>query len=89
MGTFHPHAHALHGMTVVVETNGAKVYVGRCDTVDGDGVVLMGADVHEEGPGRPSRAEYLANAARWGVHERLRHVRVPAADVRSVRRLGE
>jgi hypothetical protein len=88
MGTFHADAHALHGMTVVVETTGPRVYVGRCDAVTPEGVLLMGADVHEEGSGGPTREEYLANALRYGVHERLRRVLVPASEVAGVRRLA-
>ena len=31
MGTFHHDKHELHGITVVVDTEGPKVFVGRCD----------------------------------------------------------
>ena len=31
MGTFHDDKGELHGITVVVETNGRRIYIGRCD----------------------------------------------------------
>ena len=31
MGTFHNDKSELHGITVVVDTKGPKVFVGRCD----------------------------------------------------------
>ncbi len=89
MGTFHHDTHELHGMTVVVETRDGPIYVGRCDTVREDGVVLVAADRFEPTSGGPTREEYLATAARYGVHERLAHVLVPAATVTSVRRLAD
>ena len=35
MRTFreHEHKHDLHGITVVVETDGAELWIGRCDDV--------------------------------------------------------
>ena len=33
MGTFHQGKGDLHGITVVVDTTGRCVFVGRCDTV--------------------------------------------------------
>jgi hypothetical protein len=34
MGTFHHGRSELHGITVVVDTHGPKVFVGRCDDLD-------------------------------------------------------
>ena len=89
MGTFHTGKGELHGITVVVDTTGPRVHVGRCETVTEDGVKLLDADVHEEGPGRPSKDEYLRQAARLGVWKRYDDLLVPAAEVASVRRLGD
>jgi hypothetical protein len=88
VGTFHHDKGELHGITVVVDTAGPRVYVGRCDVVAPEGVVLLGADVHEEGPGRPSKAEFLAKAARVGVWARHDRIVVPTADVSRVTPLG-
>jgi hypothetical protein len=84
VGTFHHDKGELHGITVVVDTPGPRVYVGRCDTVTSAGVLLLDADVHEEGQGGRSKTEYLAQAARVGVWKRLDRVVVPSAEVASI-----
>lgn len=89
MGTFHQDKGELHGITVVVETDGPELYVGRCDEVTDRGVVLLDADVHREGGDGPSREEYLDRAARFGVWSRIEHLVVPRDRVVSIRRLGE
>ena len=88
MGTFHNGLGDLHGVTVVVDTHGSRVYVGRCWVEQPDGIVLVDADVHDEGPGLPSKVEYLQKAARFGVWKKLDQVKVPAEEVASVRLLG-
>jgi len=50
MGTFHDDKGDLHGITVVAEA-GDTVYVGRCDTIDASGVILLDCDRHAEGDG--------------------------------------
>jgi hypothetical protein len=89
VGTFHPHAHELHGITCVVDRGAGGLVVGRVDTVTADGVVLLDADACPEAPGSPARDEWLSNAARWGVWKRFDRVVVPAGEVLSVRRLGD
>ncbi|MGE0192514.1 MAG: hypothetical protein AB7T63_10795 [Planctomycetota bacterium] len=94
MGTFHHDKGDLHGITVVVDTPGPLVYVGRCDTITPEGVILLDADVHDASlpgsAGAPvSKEAYLKRAAAWGVFKRHDRVVVPHADVASVRRLGE
>lgn len=88
MGTFHNDKGELHGITVVVDTTGPRVFVGRCDTVRPDGVVLLDADVHDASEG-VAKEEWLRRAADLGVFPRIRHVLVPAGEVASVRRLGD
>lgn len=94
MGTFHDHKGALHGITVVVDLQGDRLYVGRCDTVIDEGVVLLDADLHDAGvPGKDgqclSKEDYLSKAARVGVWARIDRVVVPAAEVVSVQPLSE
>lgn len=89
MGTFHHDKHALHGITVVVDTSGSRVFVGRCDDIDDEGVILLDADVHEDGAGGKSKQEWVTQAAQVGVWKKLDRVVVPAADVTSVVRLGD
>jgi hypothetical protein len=89
MGTFHQGKHELHGITVVVETDGPDLFVGRVDDIDDRGVVLNDVDVHREGESERSREEYLRRAAQLGVFPRHRRLLVPADRVARVRRLGE
>ena len=94
MGTFHDHKGELHGITVVVDTKGSRVFVGRCDTVMPEGVILLDGDVHDEAePGKDgqsvSKDAYVAKAAKFGVWKRFDRVLVPAGEVASVRPLGE
>jgi hypothetical protein len=86
MGTFHQHRGELHGITVVVETDAAEVWVGRCDTSDDRGVFLFDADVHREAEGRDA---FLRKASELGVWPRHREVMIPRQSVASIRRLGE
>jgi hypothetical protein len=89
MGTFHHDKGELHGITVVVDTDGPEVYVGRCHEVTPAGVVLLDADVFRAADGQPSKEEWVKRAALHGVWPRHRHLVVPTARVASVRRLGE
>ena len=89
MGTFHHDKHELHGITIVVDTHGPKVYVGRCDDIDPTGVTLLDVDVHENGEGGPSKQEYLKRAAKFGIWKKHDRVVVPQSDVTSIVPLGE
>lgn len=94
MGTFHADAHELHGITCVIETTGPRTFVGRVDTIDGRGIVILDADLYEEGlhedvPGASTKAAWIEKAARVGHWPRHPRVVVPVADVASVRRLGD
>jgi hypothetical protein len=89
VGTFHQDKGELHGITVVVDTDGPEVFVGRCHEVTPEGVVLLDADVHRAEPGQPGKEEWVRRAALYGVWARHRHLVVPQARVASIRRLGE
>ena len=88
MGTFHQGKDPLHGITVVVDTEGPEVFVGRCDDVVGGDVILLDADVHRDGEKDQSKEQWVSRAARLGVWPRLPRVVVAAATVRSIRKLG-
>jgi hypothetical protein len=89
MGTFHQHKGELHGITVVVDTDGPEIWVGRCDEVAAHGVVLHDADVHRDGDAGKSKDAFVAKAAAVGVWPRHPRVVIPTASVASIRRLGE
>lgn len=89
MGTFHRGKSELHGITVVVDTAGPEVYVGRCDDMDEERVILLDADVHRDGDGGRTKDDYLSAAARYGVFKRHDRLVLPRRQVTSVRRLGD
>jgi len=89
MGTFHSDKSALHGITVVVDTVGTKVYVGRCDDEDDQHVILLDADVHEDGQSGRSKQQYVERAAKFGVWKKIDRIILPRNEVKSIARLGE
>jgi len=89
VGTFHSDKGELHGITVVVETNGPRVYVGRCDEETPAGIVLLDADHHDDGTDGKTNRDYLKFAARYGIFKKHDRVTVPRADIRTVTRLGD
>jgi len=87
--TFHHDKHELHGITVIVDTQGPTVWVGRCDDIDDEGVILLDADVHRDGESGKTKQEYLEHAARYGIWKKHDRVVVPRAEVASIVRLGD
>ncbi|HEX7180992.1 MAG TPA: hypothetical protein VF756_04060, partial [Thermoanaerobaculia bacterium] len=77
------------GITVVVDTTGPEIFVGRCDDVDDRGIILDDADVHRDGEGGRSKEEYVKRAAMVGVWKKYDRLLIPKDKVASVRRLGE
>lgn len=90
MGTFHQNKHELHGITVVVETDGgAELFVGRCDDIDDERVILLDAAVHRADDDTTPRAAWLDRAARFGVWPEHRQLVLDRGRVSTIRRLGE
>jgi len=89
MGTFHHGKSELHGITVVVDTTGPEIFVGRCDDEDERGIILDDADVHKDGDDGRSKEEYVKRAAMLGVWKKYDRLLIPSEKVASVRRLGE
>lgn len=78
----------LHGLTVVVDTPGSRLYIGRYDVEDDRGVLLRDVDVRDlDGP--ESKAAHLARTAKFGVFRNTDQVRVPHDEIASIRRLAE
>jgi iron-sulfur cluster assembly protein len=88
MGTFHDDRGELHGMTVVVDTDGPTVYVGRCDILDEVQIIIQDADVHEDGQEGLSKAEYLERAKKFGIWSRHPRLSIPMSAVSSVELLA-
>ena len=89
MGTFHDDLGELHGITVVVDTSGPRVWIGRCHEQTDDGILLLDADDHDDGRDGLSKAQWVERAARFGHWNRHPRVTVAAAEIASVRRLGD
>ena len=85
MGT---HDSPLHGLTVVIDTPGPRLYIGRFHLEDEAGVLLKDADVRDLDAGTTKEA-YLARTAKYGVFRTAAQVRVPRAQIASIRRLSE
>ena len=89
MGTFHQNKSELHGITVVVDTSGPEIYVGRCDDMDDEAVILLDVDVHRDGENGKSKDDYVKRAAQFGVWKKHDRLVLDRGQVTSVRRLGE
>ena len=79
----------LHGITVVVDTTGAELYIGRFFEQRGDGIVLLDVARHSDGENGVSKEQYVQTAARFGQWKELQQVVVPLPEVRSVTRLAD
>jgi hypothetical protein len=89
MGTFHQGKSELHGITVVVDTTGPEIFVGRCDDEDDRGIVLHDVDMHRDGEHGRSKEDYVKRAAMLGTWKKYDALLIPKEKVASVRRLGE
>ena len=92
MGTFHDGKGEYHGITIVVDTHGPAIFIGRCDTVTDRGVFLFDADVLEAGDASDVSAAkdaWVRRAAQVGYWKKVERLHVPADDVASIRRLAE
>ena len=78
----------LHGFTVVVETKGTRLVLGRYHSEDPEGVLVLDAEVSEL-DGETSKVDFLARSAKLGVFKNTDRVRVPRAEVQSIRKLIE
>lgn len=79
----------LHGLTLVVDTDGPEIYIGRCDDVTDREVILLDVDVHREGEEGRSKEEYVERAARVGTWKKHDQLVLPRSRVTSIRKLGE
>lgn len=86
---FHPGHHALHGVTVLLETKGNQSYIGRLDTEDEAGVHLLDVAVHEAEASELSKEEFVRRTLKFGVRVDRKHALVPSADVATLKPLGE
>jgi hypothetical protein len=79
----------LHGYTLVVDTDGPEIYIGRCDDVTEREVILLDVDVHKDGEGDRSKEEYVQRAAQVGAWKKHDMMVLPRGRVVSIRKLGD
>lgn len=89
MGTFHHDKGELHGITVVVDTNSPKIYIGRCDVLTDKHILMNDVDEHEDGQDGKSKEDYLKAAAKFGIWKKHDRLIVPKEDIASIKPLGE
>lgn len=89
MGTFHDNLGELHGITVAVETRANQAVVGRCHEANDQHVIILDADVHEEGADEVTNADWLRKAARWGVFPKHKVLKLDRAHVTSITPLNQ
>ena len=89
MGTFHENKHELHGITVVVDTGGPEVFIGRLNDLVRGNYHLWDVDHHTDGEGGKSKAEWIAAAAKFGVWKKHDQLAIPDGEGVSVRPLHE
>lgn len=86
----HMHAKSpLHGITVVVDTDGSKLYIGKCHEEDDQRVLLMNAVVYEDGQDGKSKAEWITHAAKFGFFSDIDSINVPREQVTAITKLGD
>ncbi len=86
---FHPGHAELHGITVVVETSGPLTYVGRYDSEDERGVLMLDVGVHDANATGVPKDEYVRRSAKFGIRSDHKRLVVLAAEVIRITRLGE
>jgi hypothetical protein len=86
---FHPGHAELHGITVVVETGGSLTYVGRYDSEDERGVLMLDVGVHDAEAAGVPKEEYVRKSAKFGIRSDHKRLVVPAAEVTRITRLSD
>lgn len=77
----------MHGITVIIDTPGTVMYVGRFDIEDERGVHLINVAIHDAASDGPPE-EFVARSRRYGVRVTRKHLVVPHAEIGVIRRLG-
>lgn len=86
---FHPGHEALHGVTVVLETSGGHLYVGRYHDTESGKLRLHDVGMHDAAASGMPNEEYLRRTMKFGVRVEQKFVAVPEAEVTRMTPLGE
>jgi len=86
----HDHARTpLHGITVIVDTDGDTLYIGRCHEEDDQRVLLMNAVAYTDGQDGKSKTEWITHAAKFGFFADIDSIAVPRGQVTTITKLGD
>ena len=77
-----------HGINVVLETHGKRVYIGRFDSTNGFTALLHDCDVKDFGPDEDPEA-YIRETAKYGVDVKQRDLQVDVMELARIRLLGD
>jgi hypothetical protein len=83
----HSDRHELHGITVVLDTQGAGTYVGRFDSQDERGVHLLDVGVFDLAAG--TREAFLRRSVQFGIRVDRPGLTVAPSEVARVTPLGQ
>ncbi len=90
MRTFHQKFGEHHGMSVVVDTTGSRIYAGRFQEEHEDCIVLVHADLLDVSVDTSrTREEFVALVAEFGVHNRHARIEIPSEEIASFRLLKD
>ena len=73
----------------MVETTGSRTYVGRYDSQDERGVLMLDVGVHDAAADGGSRDEYVRKSAKFGIRTDHKRLVVPADQVVRITKLGD
>ena len=79
---------APHGINVVIETRGGRVFIGRFDSANVFTALLHDCDVHDVKAGEDGE-RYIRETATYGIDVKQRDAQVDIADVARVRLLRD
>ena len=79
----------LHGITVVVDTKGTMIYVGRCWEETEQAVILLDVDAHEDGAEGLTKEQFVQRTAKVGQWAKIKQISVPREEVNTITRLGD
>ena len=77
-----------HGINVVFETDGRRIYIGRFDSTNGFTALLHDCDQHDLAEGEEAEA-YIRDTAKYGVDVKHRDLQIDVTQVKRIRLLGD
>lgn len=89
MAVFHPDHDELHGFTVVISAKEGVTCIGRWDHEESGFVLLNDANLHRDGDGGQSTADFIKQSALWGVRVNSPRVTLKREDIQNVEKLGD